>query len=78
VYHKRQVDVNYAKLQSSIPPLQGPQKLIGFQKKCPGRAAFGTPGQTLFSIVNDNSTYITANFAKFKLDKKSTTDKSGN
>jgi membrane fusion protein, multidrug efflux system len=65
---QRQVDVNYAKLQLSYTAIKAPASGLA-SKKSVQVGQLVQPGQTLFSIVNDNSTYITANFKETQLDK---------
>jgi membrane fusion protein (multidrug efflux system) len=65
---QRQVDVDYAKLQLSYTVIKAPSSGITSKKNIQvGQLV--QPGQTLFSIVNDNSLYITANFKETQLDK---------
>lgn len=65
---QKQVDVDYAKLQLSYTIIKAPSSGIVSKKNVQvGQLVQG--GQTLFNIVNDNSTYITANFKETQLDK---------
>jgi membrane fusion protein, multidrug efflux system len=65
---QRQVDVNYARLQLSYTVVKAPAGGLA-SKKSVQVGQLVQPGQTLFSIVNDNSIYITANFKETQLDK---------
>jgi membrane fusion protein (multidrug efflux system) len=65
---QKQVDVDYAKLQLSYTVLKSPSSGI-VSKKNVQIGQLVQAGQTLFSIVNDNSIYITANFKETQLDK---------
>ena len=63
---QRQADVDYAKLQLSYTTITAPSSGITSKKNIQiGQLV--QPGQTLFSIVNDNSIYITANFKETQL-----------
>ena len=63
---QRQSDVDYAKLQLSYTTITAPASGIASKKNIQiGQLV--QPGQTLFSIVNDNSVYITANFKETQL-----------
>ncbi|HEY9535018.1 MAG TPA: HlyD family secretion protein [Mucilaginibacter sp.] len=64
--NQRQVDVDYAKLQLSYTNIKAPASGIA-SKKNVQIGQLIQPGQTLFSIVNDNSIYITANFKETQL-----------
>ncbi len=64
---QRQVDVDYAKLQLSYTNVKSPSSGI-VSKKNVQIGQLVQAGQTLFSIVNDNSIYITANFKETQLD----------
>ncbi len=58
---QRQADVDFAKLQLSYTTITAPSAGITSKKNIQiGQLV--QAGQTLFSIVNDNSLYITANF----------------
>jgi len=65
---QRQVDVDYAKLQLSYTEVKSPASGI-VSKKNVQIGQLVQAGQTLFSVVNDNSIYITANFKETQLDK---------
>src|ERR1700743_2506621 len=65
---QRQVDVDYAKLQLSYTIVKSPSSGIT-SKKNVQVGQLVQAGQTLFSIVNDSSIYITANFKETQLDK---------
>jgi membrane fusion protein (multidrug efflux system) len=65
---QKQVDVDYAKLQLSYTIVKAPSSGIT-SKKNVQVGQLVQAGQTLFSIVNDNSIYITANFKETQLDK---------
>ncbi len=63
---QRQVDVDYAKLQLSYTTIKAPASGIT-SKKAIQVGQLVQPGQTLFSVVNDNSIYVTANFKETQL-----------
>jgi len=65
---QRKVDVDYAKLQLSYTIIKAPSSGV-VSKKNVQIGQLVQAGQTLFNIVNDNSTYITANFKETQLDK---------
>jgi membrane fusion protein (multidrug efflux system) len=65
---QRQVDVDYAKLQLSYTTVKSPASGI-VSKKNIQIGQLVQAGQTLFSIVNDNSIYVTANFKETQLTK---------
>lgn len=65
---QRQVDVDYAKLQLSYTWVKSPSSGIT-SKKNVQVGQLVQAGQTLFSVVNDNSIFITANFKETQLDK---------
>jgi membrane fusion protein (multidrug efflux system) len=65
---QRQADVDFAKLQLSYTNVMAPAGGIT-SKKSIQVGQLVQAGQTLFSIVNDNSLYITANFKETQLDK---------
>jgi len=65
---QKQVDVDYAKLQLSYTIVKSPASGIT-SKKNVQVGQLVQAGQTLFSVVNDNSVYITANFKETQLDK---------
>jgi len=63
---QRQADVDYAKLQLSYTTITAPASGIASKKNIQiGQLV--QPGQTLFSVVNDNSVFITANFKETQL-----------
>lgn len=63
---QRQADVDFAKLQLSYTTIVAPASGIASKKNIQvGQLV--QPGQTLFSIVNDNSVYVTANFKETQL-----------
>jgi membrane fusion protein, multidrug efflux system len=65
---QKQADVDYAKLQLSYTIVRAPASGVASKKNIQvGQLV--QAGQTLFSIVNDNSVYITANFKETQLDK---------
>ena len=66
--NQRQVDVDFAKLQLSYTVIKAPASGIT-SKKNVQLGQLVQAGQTLFSIVNDSSLYITANFKETQLDK---------
>ena len=64
--NQRQADVDYAKLQLSYTTITAPASGIASKKNIQiGQLV--QPGQTLFSVVNDNSVFITANFKETQL-----------
>jgi membrane fusion protein (multidrug efflux system) len=65
---QRQVDIDYAKLQLSYTDVKSPSSGI-VAKKNVQVGQLVQAGQTLFSVVNDNSIYITANFKETQLEK---------
>lgn len=65
--NQRQADVDFAKLQLSYTQIHAPASGIT-SKKSVQVGQLVQPGQTLFSIVNDNSLYITANFKETQLE----------
>lgn len=65
--NQRQADVDFAKLQLSYTNIYAPASGI-VSKKNVQKGQLVQGGQTLFSIVNDNSLYITANFKETQLD----------
>lgn len=65
---QRQADVDFAKLQLSYTTITAPSAGL-VSKKNIQLGQLVQAGQTLFSIVNDNSIYITANFKETQLDK---------
>ena len=65
---QKQVDIDYAKLQLGYTVVTAPASGVTSKKNVQlGQLVQG--GQTLFSIVNDSSTFITANFKETQLDK---------
>ena len=65
---QRQVDIDYAKLQLSYTDVKSPSSGI-VAKKNVQIGQLVQAGQTLFSVVNDNSIYVTANFKETQLEK---------
>ncbi len=65
---QRGVDVDYARLQLSYTSITSPATGI-VSKKSIQKGQLIQAGQTLFSVVNDHSLYITANFKETQLDK---------
>jgi membrane fusion protein (multidrug efflux system) len=65
---QKQVDVDYAKLQLTYTDVKAPASGIA-SKKNVQLGQLVQAGQTLFSIVNDNSLFITANFKETQLEK---------
>ncbi|QHL86507.1 HlyD family efflux transporter periplasmic adaptor subunit [Nibribacter ruber] len=65
---QRQADVDFAKLQMSYTTLTAPASGI-VSKKSVQKGQLVQAGQALFSIVNDNSIYVTANFKETQLEK---------
>ncbi|SDE53164.1 membrane fusion protein, multidrug efflux system [Mucilaginibacter pineti] len=63
---QKQVDIDYAKLQLSYATIKAPSSGLA-AKKSVQLGQLVQAGQTLFSIVNDNSLYITANFKETQL-----------
>lgn len=64
--NQRQADVDFAKLQLSYTRIYSPASGI-ISKKNVQKGQLVQAGQTLFSVVNDNSLYITANFKETQL-----------
>jgi membrane fusion protein, multidrug efflux system len=64
---QRQADVDFARLQLSYTTLKAPVSGI-VSKKNIQKGQLVQAGQSLFSIVNDNSLYITANFKETQLE----------
>jgi membrane fusion protein (multidrug efflux system) len=64
---QRQVDIDYANLQLSYTTIKSPTAGTT-SKKSVQIGQLVQPGQTLFSVVNEGSTYITANFKETQLD----------
>jgi membrane fusion protein (multidrug efflux system) len=65
---QKKVDVDYAKLQLSYTHIKAPASGVA-SKKNVQLGQLVQAGQTLFSIVNDNSLFITANYKETQLDK---------
>lgn len=65
---QRQADVDYAKLQLSYTAIAAPATGT-VSKRNIQVGQLIQPGQSLFSIVNDNSLYITANFKETQMEK---------
>ena len=64
----RRSDVDFAKLQLSYTQIKAPASGLAAKKNVQvGQLV--QAGQTLFSVVNDNSVFITANFKETQLDK---------
>jgi membrane fusion protein (multidrug efflux system) len=63
---QKQVDIDYANLQLSYTTIKAPSSGLA-AKKSVQLGQLVQAGQTLFSIVNDNSLYITANFKETQL-----------
>jgi membrane fusion protein (multidrug efflux system) len=65
---QRQSDVDFAKLQLSYTQIKAPTAGI-VSKKNIQKGQLIQAGQSLFSIVNDNAIYVTANFKETQLEK---------
>ena len=65
---QRQADVDFARLQLSYASIKSPASGL-VSKKNIQIGQLVQAGQTLFSVVDDNSLYITANFKETQLDK---------
>ncbi len=65
---QRQADVDFAKLQLTYTTITAPTSGI-VSKKNIQKGQLIQAGQSLFSIVNDNSLYITANFKETQLEE---------
>ncbi|WP_242919505.1 HlyD family secretion protein [Pontibacter liquoris] len=65
---QRQADVDFAKLQLSYATIKAPVSGVTSKKNIQVGQLI-QPGQTLFSIVNDSSLYVTANFKETQLEK---------
>lgn len=65
---QRQADVDFAKLQLSYTTITSPASGI-VSKKSVQKGQLVQAGQTLFSVVNDNSLFVTANFKETQLEK---------
>ncbi|MGI4805000.1 MAG: HlyD family secretion protein [Janthinobacterium lividum] len=66
--NQRQADVDFAKLQLSYTTIYSPASGL-VSKKSVQKGQLVQAGQTLFSVVNDNSIYVTANFKETQLEK---------
>lgn len=65
---QRQADVDFAKLQLSYTEIKAPA--TGFvSKKSIQKGQLVQAGQSLFSIINENSLYVTANFKETQLEE---------
>jgi len=65
---QRQSDVDFAKLQLSYTDIKSPATgIVG--KKSIQKGQLVQAGQSLFSIVNENSLYVTANFKETQLEE---------
>ncbi len=64
---QRQSDVDFAKLQLSYTEIKAPSSGI-VSKKNVQKGQLVQAGQSLFSIVNDGSIYVTANFKETQLE----------
>jgi len=65
--NQRQADVDFAKLQLTYTTIKAPASGIT-SKKNVQLGQLVQAGQTLFSVVNDNSLYVTANFKETQLE----------
>jgi membrane fusion protein (multidrug efflux system) len=65
---QKQVDIDYANLQLSYTNVKSPASGT-VAKKNVQIGQLVQAGQTLFSVVNDNSIYVTANFKETQLNK---------
>lgn len=65
---QKQADVDFAKLQLSYTTIKAPVSGI-VSRKSIQKGQLIQAGQNLFSIVNDNSIYVTANFKETQLEK---------
>lgn len=72
--NQKQGDIDFAKLQLSYTKITAPATGI-VSKKNVQRGQLVQAGQTLFSIVNDNSLYITANFKETQMPNLKTGEK---
>lgn len=70
----KEADVDYAKLQLSYTAIASPATGI-VSKKSVQKGQLVQAGQTLFSVVNDNSLFVTANFKETQLEKLNTGQK---
>ncbi|GGI26708.1 HlyD family secretion protein [Pedobacter mendelii] len=74
VISQRQSDIDFAKLQLSYTDIKAPANGI-VSKKNIQKGQLVQAGQSLFSIVNDGSIYVTANFKETQLEKIKTGSK---
>jgi len=74
VINQRQSDIDFAKLQLSYTGIKAPATGI-VSKKNIQKGQLVQAGQALFSIVNDGSIYVTANFKETQLEKIKTGSK---
>ncbi|MCX2472929.1 HlyD family secretion protein [Pedobacter sp. MC2016-05] len=74
VISQRQSDIDFAKLQLSYTDIKAPASGI-VSKKNVQKGQLIQPGQSLFSVVNDGSIYVTANFKETQLEKIKTGSK---
>lgn len=74
VISQRQSDIDFAKLQLSYTDIKAPATGI-VSKKNVQKGQLIQAGQALFSIVNDGSIYVTANFKETQLEKIKTGSK---
>ncbi|MDQ3292472.1 MAG: HlyD family secretion protein [Bacteroidota bacterium] len=65
---QRQADIDFAKLQLSYAQVSAPASGIA-SKKNVQKGQLVQAGQSLFSIVNENSLYVTANFKETQLER---------
>lgn len=70
----RQSDIDFAKLQLSYTDIKAPASGI-VSKKNVQKGQLVQAGQSLFSVVNDGSLYVTANFKETQLEKIKTGSK---
>lgn len=66
--NQRVADIDYAKLQLSYTQIKAPASGIVSNKNIQIGQLI-QPGQSLFSVVNDNSLYVKANFKETQLEK---------
>lgn len=66
--YRRQSEVDFAKLQLSYTQIKAPVTGIASKKNIQ-KGQFVQAGQPLFSIVNNNSLYVIANFKETQLEK---------
>ncbi|NTE05273.1 HlyD family secretion protein [Agrobacterium tumefaciens] len=74
VISQRQSDIDFAKLQLSYTDIKAPATGI-VSKKNVQKGQLVQAGQSLFSVVNDGSIYVTANFKETQLEKIKTGSK---